>query len=178
MKELVKLIKGKISYLLRGVTFFHFTQNNLSVDTDLSFKQVYTLKDFSDLKLNFEYPGTIIEDRFIQGNIFCFLEDNNSIASYGWINNSKAHYVGEINLMMKVKNNHEVLFDFYTFPQHRNKGYYRTLLNCICIRNNNVKIIYALKNNIRSIKAINKAGFKFLFNVYGYNKNRYINLPE
>lgn len=175
---MVSRIKGKISYLLRGISFFHFTQSDITVDADLTYKQVYTLKEFHELKLNFEYPKIIIQDRFIQGNIFCFLENNNSITCYGWINNSKTHFIGEIDLTMNVRNNFEMLFDFYTYPQHRNKGYYRMLLNCICTRNSNVKIIYALKNNISSIKGIKKAGFKFLFNVYGYNKNSYINLPE
>lgn len=178
MKKLISLFKGKISYWLRGISFFYFNPNDKLEVTSSIYKEIFTLKEFIDLKLDFEYSQEIISNRFIQGSIFCFLEADNSIVSYGWINSSKSHYVGELDFTLQVKNNYEILFDFYTFPKNRNKGYYRSLLNHICVRNNTVKVIYALKDNLNSINGIKNAGFKFLYNVYGINKNRYINLPK
>jgi len=176
MKKIRRLIQGKISFLIRGIPFFYFYPQATKDSKSHTYKEIRTLKAFNGLMLPFEYSPTLIAERFAQSNIFCFLEVNHAMVSYGWINASKSHYVGELDLTLQVGNNYEILFDFYTYPNYRNNGYYRLLLNHICDRNNTIKVIYALKKNLNSITGIKNAGFKFQYTVYGFNKNNYTNL--
>ena len=68
-----------------------------------------------------------------------------------------------MNRDLKVLNKF-VIFDFITSPEYRNKGYYTKLLKLIIdkFKNKNI-LIYVLRSNKKSKKAILKAGFNFKY---------------
>ena len=71
--------------------------------------------------------------------------------------------ITEVNRDLKILNK-IVIFDFITMPEYRNKGYYTKLLKLIIDRFKNKNIlIYVLKSNKKSKKAILKAGFNFKY---------------
>ena len=52
--------------------------------------------------------------------------------------------------------------EFRTFSKHQCKGYYTALLKCISHEKEaEHHLIYALSNNLASVKAIKKAGFMY-----------------
>ena len=53
-----------------------------------------------------------------------------------------------------------ILYDFFTFPNYRNKGYYTKILKLIKnFKTKKIFLIYSLKNNKKSCKGILKAQF-------------------
>ena len=49
-------------------------------------------------------------------------------------------------------------------------------LKKMVLRNNKSKLIYTFSHNTSSIRGLEKAGFKILGSIKGYNKNKYLSL--
>ena len=101
--------------------------------------------------------------RFHNNCIFLTLSFNNNLVSSGWLFRGKKWRITEVNRDLKVLNKF-VIFDFITSPEYRNKGYYTKLLKLIIdkFKNKNI-LIYVLRSNKKSKKAILKAGFNFKY---------------
>ena len=85
----------------------------------------------------------------------------------GWLYKGTSWKVTEVNKKVKL-NNSILLFDFLTPKKFRNKGYYKKILELIVYKNLGKKLaIYSLSNNVKSLKAIKKAGFKLKRKIYG-----------
>ena len=99
--------------------------------------------------------------RFKNNCIFLTLSINNNLVSSGWLFRGKKWEITEVNRQLNVLNK-LVIFDFRTLQQYRNKGYYTKLLKLVRdkFKNKNI-LIYVLKSNKKSKKAILKAGFSF-----------------
>ena len=75
------------------------------------------------------------------------------------MNKNSNWLITEINRKINIKNT-IILYDFFTFPKLRNKGYYSKILELIKnIKTNKTFIIYSLKRNKKSCKGILKAKF-------------------
>lgn len=174
---MINKIVGKIDYLNRKMSFF-FRCGNMDQEFSISDNVIYKeLKNDKDVKrLNFEYDQKEYGKRFLNKNVFCCLvNQDNQLLSYGWINPTENHLLGELNLMMHITNC-EVLYDFNTFEKYRGRNYYPYLLQKISERNSKSKLIYSFPGNIASVKGITKAHFKFIGNIKGYNKLNYSKL--
>ena len=101
--------------------------------------------------------------RFHNNCIFLTLSFNNNLVSSGWLFRGKKWRITEVNRDLKVLNKF-VIFDFITLPEYRNKGYYTKLLKLTIdkFKNKNI-LIYVLRSNKKSKKAILKAGFNFKY---------------
>jgi hypothetical protein len=174
---LIQKIKGKIDYLTRKITLFKW--DNVAIKSDVINSLFdYNYNEFSSMlslqSIEFHYDTLELEHRFLQQHVLCILQDsNNEVMSYGWYNNSGAHYLGELDLMMNLSQEYSVLYDFHTYEQYRGKGLYPYLLQCICRRDDTNKIIYAFPENIQSCKGILKANFKVVGTLSGMNKKNY-----
>ena len=84
-----------------------------------------------------------------------------------WLYKGKSWKITEVNKEVKV-NNMLLLFDFLTPEKQRNKGYYKKILQLLVKKYSGRKMaIYSLSNNIKSLKAIRKAGFKLKKKING-----------
>ena len=177
MIELVKKIIGKINYWNRKIVLFQWkpSANLVLINQDITYLEI---KDISNSIFKQSlFPLQECKARFANGHVLCVLQNtNHALVSYGWINNVGSHYLGELNLNMKIPENSTVLYDFFTVEAFRGHGYYSNLLQCICGRDLNSKIIYALAGNTQSCKGILKAHFKLVGTISGLNKNNYVKM--
>ena len=129
------------------------------------FKIYKNLSNIKKKKFQIIFKYIKIKKKFkIQNNcIFLTLSFNNNLVSSGWLFRGKKWKITEVNRDLKILNK-IVIFDFITMPEYRNKGYYTKLLKLIIDRFKNKNIlIYVLKSNKKSKKAILKAGFNFKY---------------
>ncbi len=103
--------------------------------------------------------------RFDKNCSFITLINGKDLVSSGWIYKGRRWKITEINEYIDSLNK-LIIFDFITPKEFRNKGYYTKLLKLICskFKNKNI-LIYVLSSNVKSKKAIMKAGFYFKKNL-------------
>ena len=94
---------------------------------------------------------------------FVGLISKGEIICSGWIYFGKDEWnITEINKKIKLDNQY-LLYDFITGVKFRNMGYYRLLLKIIQNKFQRKKLmIYSLSHNRKSIRAIEKSGFKLI----------------
>ena len=101
-------------------------------------------------------------NRFKKKSKFIGLKRKNKIICSGWIYFGNQWNIEEINKKIRL-NKQYLLYDFITEKKFRNMGYYQLLLRII---QNKFKkkglMIYSLSHNNKSIRAIEKAGFKLV----------------
>ena len=159
-----KLLKKILCYF-RSVEIYEKNSNlNFKCPKKYKFK-IY--KNFSSIKKkeisNYFKIYKDKKKRFHNNCIFLTLSFNNNLVSSGWLFRGKKWKITEVNRDLKVLNK-IVIFDFITLPEYRNKGYYTKLLKLIIDRFKNKNIlIYVLRSNKKSKKAILKAGFNFKY---------------
>ena len=97
--------------------------------------------------------------RFKKKQILFVLFHKKQAVSLGWMNKGSRWFITEINRTINISNT-TILYDFFTFPKLRNKGYYIKILKLIKnIKIKNFFLIYTLDNNEKSKKGIIKAKF-------------------
>jgi len=98
--------------------------------------------------------------RFKKKSKFIGLKRKNEIVCSGWIYFGNKWMIEEINKSITLRKQY-LLYDFITEKRFRNLGYYKLLLKIIQSKFLNKKlIIYSLSWNYKSIRAIEKSGFK------------------
>jgi len=131
---------------------------------------IFFIKSLSEIKVNkimkkyFERNEYKL-DRFTKKSKFIGLKRKNEIICSGWIYFGNKWIIEEINKKITL-NNEYLLYDFITEKKFRNRGYYKLLLKVI--QNKFRKkglVIYSLSHNNKSIKAIEKSGFKLIKNL-------------
>ena len=101
-------------------------------------------------------------NRFKEKSKFIGLKRKNEIICSGWIYFGNKWKIEEINKNIALKNQH-LLYDFLTEKKFRNMGYYKLLLKIIQNKLRKKRLmIYSLAHNNKSIRAIEKAGFKLV----------------
>lgn len=179
MMNLIKKIIGKISYLKRKIAVFYwikdFSINEVFDYKAFNYREIDSINNLSSSHLT-EEQKEMYQQRFLDSNLCCVIENNGIIVAYGWVNTNDKHYLGELDLMMQLGNKIEVVYDFHTNEHFRGQGLYPHLLQNICLRNNKAKLIYAFAENLSSIKGIKKAKFRYLGDLRGINKNNYQNM--
>lgn len=155
----------KILCYFRTVEIYE-KNSNLSFKFQNKFKfKIY--KSLSSIKkkeiLNYFKIYHDKKKRFQNNCVFLTLSFNKNFVTSGWLFRGKKWKITEVNRELNVLNKF-VIFDFITLPEHRNKGYYTKLLKLIIdkFKNKNI-LIYVLRSNKKSKKAILKAGFNFKY---------------
>ena len=106
--------------------------------------------------------------RLNKKNYFLALVKKKIILSSGWIYFGSKWKITDIDLDINIRKQ-GLLYDFETPKDFRNRGYYKILLKLIInkFKNRNLAI-YSLSSNFKSIRAIEKSGFKFVKKIYGF----------
>ncbi len=128
---------------------------------------IFFIKSLNEIKANKVIKKYFNEskfklDRFRKKSKFIGLKRRNEIICSGWIYFGSKWTVEEINKNIALKNQH-LLYDFLTEKKFRNMGYYKLLLKIIQNKFRKKRLmIYSLAHNNKSIRAIEKAGFKLV----------------
>ncbi len=165
------------SYLLsyfREVLLFESNRNSKIISfKDEKIKKYKSLKNIKEKLLIKHLKETNKIQRFNDKQIFCVLYHKNKVTCFGWIHNHQRCYISEINKHIRILNSN-ILYDFFTLPKSRNKGFYSKLLRLIKNTKNKKKfVIYCLKNNIVSKNGILKANFKLIKKINRYRDVRF-----
>ena len=122
------------------------------------YKKLSLIKD-KDLKKHLNFHQ---RKRFQKKQNLLVLYFKNNIVSTGWMCHGTNWHITEINKDIEIKNK-ILLYDFLTFKEFRNKGYYAKILILIKNLNTNKKFwIYCLSNNYSSKKGIENSNFKLI----------------
>ena len=96
---------------------------------------------------------------------YTFAQDGR-LAHHGWlIERQQEAFISEVSQKLRLPPDSAVLYDFYTRPEHRGKGFYQRALAQMtydAAKVPGIRHIYigALKENLASCHAIEKAGFE------------------
>ena len=159
------MIKGFKNFILSYVrTIYLFEANTNKKRLNLKnfkfkvYKKFRSIKN-KDLKKFLSYEK---KKRFKEKQYLLVLYFKNNIVTTGWMYQGIKWHITEINKDIEIKNK-VLLYDFFTFKEFRNRGYYTKILKLI--RNFNTKKkfwIYCLSSNYSSKKGIENSNFKLL----------------
>ena len=127
----------------------------------------FFIKTLNEVKANKIVKKYLEERRFKLSRLkkkskFIGLKRKKEIICSGWIYFGNKWLIEEINKKITL-NNQYLLYDFITEKKFRNMGYYKLLLNNIQNKFRKKRlIIYSLSHNTRSVRAIEKSGFKLI----------------
>ncbi len=157
----IKIVK-KIKTFFNKIILFKFisSKKNIKISKKISYKTIKNIKEINQVKLNnFKIPSSFIE-RIKEKNEFHFISIKKTLVSYGWSTRKKVFFVFETQSFLKNADG-IIFFDFKTFDDYQNKGYYKTLLY-LMLRKYKFKncYIYSLTSNKKSISAILNVGFE------------------
>ena len=155
-----------------SVDWFEIRKKNVKPKKKIS-EELIIINSYQDIKkYRFKsyftkFPSKI--NRLKKNFYFLVLtsKDKKKMLCSGWLYRGKSWKITEVNKEVKL-DNVLLLFDFLTPKKFRNKGYYKKILELIVYKYIGKKLaIYSLSNNIKSLKAIKKAGFKLKRKIYG-----------
>ena len=155
---LIANLKKKINFI---ILFIFVESNNKFNNSNFKLIIINKINKFALLckkNKNFNINKSY---RFKNYEKLYLLKANSKIVSYGWQKNCKNFHISEIKRSFSISRKGYILYDFFTFKEYRNKGYYQKLLNLISIRNKKKDIfIYTTILNFKSVRSIFKSGFK------------------
>ena len=160
-----KLLKYLLSFF-RTILLFEAKNNKKKIFfKNIKIKTYYSSKEIRDtLVLRYLKEANRIE-RFKKKKNLVVLFYKKKATCLGWTYEGSSIYASEINKIINKKNC-IFLFDYKTFPKFRNMGFYTKLLSLIINKTTNkIFLIYCLKSNNPSKKAILKAGFTLIKNL-------------
>jgi GNAT superfamily N-acetyltransferase len=110
-----------------------------------------------------------VNTRLNQGEICGTAWFNSEIVSYCWVAFRQAE-VGEINRIISLRDNELYLYDAFTRPEYRGKGFFPALLAAVLrfarSQGYTRALIFSLRDNRSSVRGIDKAGFYLLKSIY------------
>ena len=166
------MIKKLLNFILpffREVYLYESKKNKKSISFNNYFLQKYRSKKFIKNNIIEKYLETgNKEERFKRNQTLFVLFFKKKAVCFGWMNKNSTWKITEINKKINKKKTF-ILYDFFTPPNLRNKGFYTKILNLI--KNLNTKnkfLIYCLKTNISSRKGITKSKFILVEKMKGF----------
>ena len=98
-------------------------------------------------------------ERFKTGSIFAALHKGTSALSHGWLTQEDPFFLREIQRAIPTRGM-RMIYDAFTPPQHRHKGYYTTLLQALIRAFSGERLsIFAAATNKPSLSVIRRVGF-------------------
>ena len=159
---MIEQLKNFILSYIRTIYLFEANKNQKKLRIKNLKLKIY--KKFSSIKnkdlkkfLNFQK-----KKRFREKQYLLVLYFKNNIVTTGWMYRGINWHIAEINKNIEIKNK-VLLYDFFTFKEFRNRGYYAKILKLVRNLNTKKKFwIYCLSNNYSSKKGIENSNFKLI----------------
>lgn len=169
---MLQKVKGKLDFWKRTIVLYGREAGNRAQNVENI--EFLVLKSWDEwTPWNWDGDEQEYKKRFEAQHLCFVLVKDKKVVAYGWGNSGNTHYLGELALKMEIKKPLWILYDYYTFPEHRGQGLYPLLLQQIVAANDKPKLIYVLKDNTGSIRGIEKAGFNRLGQITGWSRNSY-----
>lgn len=170
VSKLIKRIKIEIArfFLNRCYVFqLHNPQGCMKIESDsvMVAWEINQLLRQSKIALSAEQRA-LYEGRFAKRDALYYIACEDTIIASGWKRpNINSFYAWEIHRDICFDRPVSMLYDFSVDKNHRGKGLYSSMLRAIIARAefDERLVIFALSDNIGSIKGINRAGFKKWF---------------
>lgn len=160
---MLKKLKFLFSYF-RSVDIYHYKiKKKIKIEKGYKLHHFKSLKSISSKKIQNYFSGNFENKvkRFENNQFFLVLTYKNKLVSSGWIYSGRKWFISEIQKTINISNSN-IIFDFITEHDERNKGNYLRILYLISKKfSNKTLMIYSQSNNYYSKKAIVKAGFVF-----------------
>lgn len=162
-----KLLKSIYQFFLTVYIFESYPKFNKVNKVNKNGISIFFIKSANKAKINKTikkyFEGSKFKlNRFKKKSKFIGLKRRNEIICSGWIYFGNKWKIEEINKNIALKNQH-LLYDFLTEKKFRNMGYYKLLLKIIQNKFRKKRLmVYSLAHNNKSIRAIEKAGFKLV----------------
>ena len=159
-----KLLKSIYQFFLTVYIFESYPKFNKVNKNGIS---IFFVKSANKAKINKTikkyFEGSEFKlKRFKKKSKFIGLKRRDEIICSGWIYFGNKWKIEEIDKNIALKNQH-LLYDFLTEKKFRNMGYYKLLLKIIQNKFRKKRLmIYSLSHNNKSIRAIEKVGFKLV----------------
>jgi len=161
MKKFLKSIYQFFLTVYIFESFAKFKKVNKKGTSIFFIKSIKQTKPDKAIKKFFEKEKFKL-NRFKNNSKFIGLKYKEQIVCSGWIYFGNKWKIEEINKEIKLKKQY-LLFDYKTEKKFRNMGYYKLLLRIIQNKFQKKRlVIYSLSHNNKSIKAIERSGFKLV----------------
>ena len=161
MKKLLKLIYQFFLTVYIFESYSKFNKVNKK-GTSIFFVRSANKARISKITKKYFEENKFKLNRFKEKSKFIGLKRRNEIICSGWIYFGNKWIIEEINKKITL-NNKYLLYDFITEKKFRNMGYYKLLLKIIQHKFKRKKLmIYSLSHKHKSIRAIEKSGFKLI----------------
>jgi len=151
-------------FSIKTLLFFKkkITSNNF-IDDNLTKIQFLNYQNFIETEFFKEEHKFEYKNRFDRGDKCVALYKNNNIVNISWLCFTDL-FIDEVKLKYKVPINSFIVYDVFTLPVFRNRGFYKLMLMYINLwgKENNYhnSYIYSELNNTISIRAIIKSGYQ------------------
>jgi CelD/BcsL family acetyltransferase involved in cellulose biosynthesis len=134
--------------------------NGATLSPPLQLALIDSYEDFIDFSRTHGIEtGRYQYQRFKTGSIFAALHEGTSTLSHGWLSQEDPFFLGEIQRAIPTKGM-RMIYDAFTPPQHRHKGYYKTLLQALIRAFRGERLcIFAAATNKSSLSVIRRVGF-------------------
>lgn len=161
-----KSLRNRKSGLLAGFGILTLFSFDLREETPVVWKdtsaEMRFISDESVFRGESINNGHLFKERLQKGDMCCCVIVRGKAVSYCWMAQDSA-YIGEISKKIILKNDEIYLFDGFTKPEYRGKGFFtKTLSFILCYgreKGYQRALIFALSSNKSSIAAIKKTGF-------------------
>ena len=160
---MLKILKIFISFFRSVDIYYYRVSKKIKIEKGYKLHYFKSFKAINSKKIQNYFSGNFKNKmrRFKQNQFFLVLTYKNKLVSSGWIYSGKKWFISEIQKSIDI-NNCNVIFDFITESEERNKGNYLRILYLISKKfRKKTLMIYSQSNNYYSKKAIVKAGFIF-----------------
>lgn len=149
--------KKTLLFFKKEITSNNFIDDSFTKILFLNYKN-FIETEFYKNEYKLEY-----QNRFDRDDKCVALFKDNQIVNISWLCFSDL-FIDEIKIKYKVPVNSFVIYDVYTLPIYRNRGFYKLMLNHLNIwgKENNFRYsyIYSELENSISIRAIINSGYK------------------
>ena len=149
-----------------GTLWFFESKNKLPQINPIDIKIIEVIDVMKASKIT-NISTNDLKKRFADKNhLYAAQIDGNPIG-YGWAATKKAQF-GEPSRKIKIPAKSVYLWDFATYPEHRGKGVYPTLIQKIMKQYLDANYFWILNqtSNSASARGIQKAGFKKACRIY------------
>ena len=160
---MLKIFKIFISFFKSIDIYHHRVSKKIKIEKGYKLHYFKSFKAISSKSIKNYFLGNFKNKirRFKNNQFFLVLTYKKKLVSSGWIYSGKKWFISEIQKTIDI-NHCNVIFDFITESEERNKGNYLRILYLISKKfRNKTLMIYSQSNNYFSKKAIVKAGFVF-----------------
>lgn len=130
---------------------------------------LHSVDNLDQIKETWELQRDVVARRLSQGHILYYLEDQDELCSYCWVSRAGSCNDVFFGSLFEVPEAAIYIWDCATFPRHRKRGYYKTVLKGIQSSEPDITSAYVAVDQFNHIsrRALEWGGFRVCFRYWG-----------